>query len=377
MRIGIDYTAAVRQGAGIGRYVRGLIGALPALDRENQYRLFVAGRGVVVQTPIGPNFRACVAPLTDRETSLLWQRMRLPVPIELWLGPLDVFHSPDFVLPPVLHGRTVLTVHDLSFLRVPECAHPILRQYLEKVVPRSVRRADLVLADSACTRDDVIELLHVPAERVRVVYAGVDPRLERVTDEAHLAQVRERYGLNRPFVLCLSTLEPRKNYVGLVRAFALLVQRLKLPHKLAIVGGRGWLYEPIFAEVREQHLEERVMFLGHAADDDLPAILSAADCLCYPSFYEGFGIPVLEAMACGTAVVTTSASSLPEVAGQAAVYVDPHDVESIADGLQRVLTDAELRARLQAMGPEQSRRFTWERAGRTLLEAYRWAMGAQ
>ncbi|MDI7276111.1 MAG: glycosyltransferase, partial [Anaerolineae bacterium] len=206
MRIGIDFTAAVRQGAGIGRYTRGLIGTLPALDRENSYRLFVAGRGVRAAVPSGPNFRTCWLPLTDRETSLIWQRLRLPIPIELCLGRLDLFHSPDFVLPPVLSGRKVLTVHDLSFLRVPECAHPVLRGYLVKVVPRSVRHADLVLADSSSTQEDVVELLGVPRERVRVVYAGVEDRFEPVTDPGVLGAVRARYGLERPFILGLGTL---------------------------------------------------------------------------------------------------------------------------------------------------------------------------
>ncbi len=372
MRIGIDYTAAIRQGAGIGRMTRGLVGALVRLDRENSYRLLVAGRGAKGVVPQGPNVRTTWLPLTDRETSLIWQRLTLPLPIELCLGRLDLFHSPDFVLPPVLSGRKVLTVHDLSFLRVPECAHPVLRRYLERVVPRSVRRADLVLADSSNTRNDVIELLGVPAERVRVVYPGVEARFHPVTDEELLSAVRLRYRLERPFILGLGTLEPRKNYVGLVEAFARLRARYGVPHQLAIVGGRGWLYEPIFERVHSLGLEAEVRFLGHADDDDLPAILSLAACLAYPSFYEGFGIPVLEGMACGTPVVTARGSSLPEAGGEAALYVDPHDVDGLAECLYRALTDEPLRGALRAGGLARVQEYTWERAGRALLEAYRW-----
>ncbi len=371
MRIGIDYTAAVRQGAGIGRYTRGLIGALPALDRENSYRLFVAGRGVRGAVPAGPNFSARWLPLTDRETSLLWQRLRLPVPIELFLGKLDLFHSPDFVLPPVLSGRKVLTVHDLSFLRVPECAHPVLRRYLLDVVPRSVRRADLVLADSHSTRHDVIELLAVPPERVRVVYAGVEDRFRPVGEPGELDAVRLQYRLERPFILGLGTLEPRKNFTGLIEAYAALRERRRLPHDLVIVGGKGWLYEPIFERVESLGLGDRVRFLGHVPDADLPALYSLAACFAYPSFYEGFGIPVLEAMACGTPVVTARTSSLPEVAGEAAVYVDPYNTESLVEGLDRALHDEALRATLREGGRERAQSFTWERAGRELLEAYR------
>ncbi len=371
MRIGVDYTAAVRQGAGIGRYTRSLIGALPALDHENSYRLFVAARGVEAKVPEAPNFRAVRLPVTDRETALVWQRLRLPIPIDLCLGPLDLFHSPDFVLPPVLTGRKVLTVHDLSFLRVPEYAHPVLREYLCRVVPRSVHRADLVLADSASTRTDVIELLRVPEDRVQIVYAGVEDRFRPVTDAATLAAVRERYGLDRPFILGLGTLEPRKNFVGLIEAFARLIQRRHLPHDLVIVGGKGWLYEPIFQRVRGLGLEGRVHFPGHVADDDLPAVYTLAACLAYPSFYEGFGIPALEAMACGTPVVTTRASSLPEVAGPAALYVDPHDNEGLVEALDRVLHDEALRRELEAAGHRQAAQFTWQRAAQTLLSAYR------
>ncbi len=376
MRIGIDYTAAVRQGAGIGRYTRGLIGALPAVDAENSYRLFVAGRGAGRQLPAAANFSTCWLPLTDRDTSIVWQRLRLPIPIELFLGRLDVFHSPDFVLPPVMRARTVLTVHDLTFMRVPEYAHPVLREYLLRVVPRSVRRADLILADSESTRRDVVELLGVPEQRVRVVYPGVEARFRPVHDEAALAAVRRRYGLERPFILGLSTLEPRKNFLGLIEAYASLHARHHQEHDLVIVGGKGWLYEPIYERVQSLGLGERVRFAGRAADEDLPAIYSLASCLAYPSFYEGFGIPVLEAMACGTPVVTARASSLPEAGGEAALYVDPHDGESLAQALERVLDDEPLRARLRAAGRVQAARFTWEVAAQALLAAYYAAAGA-
>jgi glycosyltransferase involved in cell wall biosynthesis len=370
MRIGIDYTAAVRQGAGIGRYTRGLIGALPQVDSENTYRLFVAGRGVRGLVPSAPNFRTCWVPLTDREMSLAWQRLRLPIPIDLCLGRLDLFHSPDFVLPPLLSGRRVLTVHDLSFLRVPECAHPVLRAYLERVVPRSVRRADLVLADSECTRRDVVDLLQIPAERVWVVYPGVEERFQPVTDQEALAGARRRLGLERPFILGLGTLEPRKNLARLIAAFARLVQRRHLPHELVIVGGKGWLYEPIFAQARDSGVEGRVRFAGYVPDVELPALYTLAACLAYPSFYEGFGLPVLESMACGTPVVTAQTSSLPEVGGEAVIYVDPYDTESLAEGLDLALHDETLRARLRAAGRHQAQRFTWERAARELLAAY-------
>lgn len=370
MRIGVDYTAAVRQGAGIGRYTRGLFRALAALDRENTYRLFVAARGVAVLAPASPNFRMRRVPLTDQEVSFLWQRLRLPVPMELLLGSMDLFHSPDFVLPPTLRARTILTVHDLSFMRVPEYAHPSVREYLMRSVPHSIRRADLVLAVSASTQRDLIELLGVPEERLQVICEGVDDHFRLVEDEDALRAVRRRYRLGRPYVLGVGTLEPRKNFAGLVEALARLWERRHLDHELVIVGQRGWLYEPIFERVRSLKVEERVRFLGFAADEDLPAIYTLASCLAYPSFYEGFGLPVLEAMACGTPVVASRASSLPEVAGGAALLVDPHNVEELAEAVDRVLHDEALRAEMRAAGRRQAQGFTWERAARELLAAY-------
>ncbi|HOG45908.1 MAG TPA: glycosyltransferase family 1 protein [Anaerolineae bacterium] len=371
LRIGVDYTAAVRQGAGIGRYTRGIIGALAAQDRESSYRLFVAGRGAQGHTPHAPNVRTRRVPLTDVEAAWLWQDLRLPLPIELLLGPLDVFHSPDFVLPPVWRARTIVTVHDLSFLRVPEHAHPRVLAYLLRSVPRAVRRADLVLAVSECTARDLVELLGVPRERVLVICPGVDAHFRPVEDADTLTAVRRRYGLERPFILGVGTLQPRKNLTGLIEAFARLTAQRSLPHELIIAGREGWLYEPIFARVQALRLHDRVRFLGFVADEDLPALYTLAGCLAYPSFYEGFGLPALEAMACGTPVVASSTSSLPEVAGPAALLVDPHDVDGLAAALDRALHDEQLRAGLCRAGRQRAAQFTWRRAAQQLLAAYR------
>ncbi len=380
MRIGIDYTAAVRQGAGIGRYCRELVKALARQKDDHEYVLLVAGRlrdqeMAALRAELGDSPRFHLRPLwlSERWLSRLWHRLQVPWPVEAAAGRLDLFHSPDFTLPPVWHAKTILTVHDLSFLRVPQYAEPSLRAYLEQAVSRSVRRADLVLADSQNTKEDVVELLRVPAERVWVVPAGVEPRFRRVTDDAELARVRQAYGLTRPFILSVGTLQPRKNFTGLIESYHLLRAQHHVLHQLVIVGGKGWLYEPILRRAAELGLQTEVRFLGFAADADLPALYSLADAFAWPSFYEGFGIPVLEAMACGTPVVASNVSSLPEVMGDAGLMVSPGDQEALADALWRLLTDAELRADLIARGHAQAARFTWERAAKLLLRAYRQA----
>jgi glycosyltransferase involved in cell wall biosynthesis len=373
VRIGIDCTAALRQGGGIGRYTGGLVQALARLDRQNEYVLFVAGRpsGPLLElSSAHPNFHLKAAPLSDRFFNIIWQRLRLPLPVEAFSGPLDIFHSPDFVLPPLRRARAILTVHDLSFMRVPQCADPALRAYLSQAVPRSISRADHVLADSQSTRRDLIELLAVPADKITVVPAGVGDNFRRVTDEERLAYVRRRYELPPRFILGLSTLEPRKNFVGLIRAFARL-SASGYAGDLVIAGGRGWMYEPIFAEVEQQKLAGRVHFPGFVADADLPALYTLADLLAFPSFYEGFGLPVLEAMACGTPVICADNSSLPEVAGEAALMVGAGDTEALVEGMRRLLADEELRRQLVQRGLAQVKNFTWQGAARKLLAVYR------
>jgi len=371
LRIGIDYTAAVHQRAGIGRYARGLVRALAQLDRENEYLLLVAGRPKEEAT-FPPNFKPWYLPLSPHWATILWQRLRVPLPADLFTGPLDLFHSPDYVLPPLRRGKRLLTIHDLSFLRYPEGADPRLRWYLIQAVPRSIAQADLVLADSQNTKSDLIELLGVEAGKVEVLYPGVEGRF-RPLDEESLAPVKARYSLDFPFILTVGTLEPRKNHVGLLQAYSLLKGRY--PHRLVIAGGKGWLYEGIFQEVKRLSIEERVFFLGYVPEEDLPALYNLADLFVFPSLYEGFGLPPLEAMACGTPVVVSALSSLPEVVGDGALLVPPQEVEVLAGAMEKALSDPSLREELRSKGLEQAKRFTWSEAAKRLLAIYKRAGG--
>ncbi len=363
MRIGIDYTAAVCQKAGIGRYTRCLVRALAELDRRNEYVLFAAGGKRLGNWP--QNFRTRSMPLSDYTFALLWHRLRLPLPVESFIGRVDLFHSPDFTLPPTW-ARTVLTVHDLSFLRVPHCADVHLRAYLEKAVPRSVQRADLVLADSESTKRDLVELLDVSPEKIKVIYPGVEERFRPIEDKPTLEEVRKRYGFPQHFILSLGTLEPRKNLVRLIEAFSSLATHCSL----VIVGRKGWLYDDIFDAVERWGLQGRVVFPGFVADEDLPALYNLAELFVFPSLYEGFGLPPLEAMACGVPVVTSNSSSLPEVVGDAGLMVDPLDTEGLARAMKRALEDEALREKMTKRGLNRAGRFTWRKAAEQLLEIY-------
>ncbi|MFN8475588.1 MAG: glycosyltransferase family 1 protein [Anaerolineae bacterium] len=367
-RITLDYTPAARQQAGIGRYTRELIRALARLDSEGAYALLVRGEATLPDSLAGfpPNFRVRRTPISERTLTRLW-RLRVPLPVDWLAGSSDVYYSPDYILPPLRRGRAVVTVHDLSFLTVPEAADAGLRAYLTEAVPRSVARADHILADSEHTKQDLVRLLRTPADKISVLYSGVSPAFRRVEDRARLTDVCNRYSLTEPFILGLGTLEPRKNLVRLIEAFGQLVAAGE-PHVLALVGGQGWLYGPIFERVQTLGLQERVRFLGFVPDGDLPALYTAADAFAFPSLYEGFGLPPLEALACGTPTVVSNVSSLPEVVGDAALQVPPTDVDALAAALTRLLHDGPLRARLGEEGPRQASRFTWDAAAAQLRE---------
>ncbi|HEY7063234.1 MAG TPA: glycosyltransferase family 1 protein [Chloroflexota bacterium] len=372
MRIAIDYTAAVNQRAGIGRFVRNLVDSLVALDTDDQFVLLHAAPnpGAEVRLPVAPNVWGSEFRFPERWLTILWHRLRVPLPVEWATGPIDLFHAPDFVLPPVRRARRVLTVHDLAFLLYPECADARLREYLMGVVPRSVRAADFVVTDSANTQNDVICLLGADPGRTAVVPGGVEPRFQPASPEG-VADLRYRMGLVEPFILSIGMIEPRKNWQGLIRAYSILRARHSLPHRLVLAGPRGWLSDAIFEERDRSPFRNDVIFPGFVADADLPTLYTAADVFAFPSFYEGFGLPPLEAMACGTPVVISDAASLPEVVGDAGLTIAADDTDALAAALERALIDEQLRAELRTAGLARAATFTWPAAAKALLAVYR------
>lgn len=371
MRIVIDYTPAVHQGAGIGRHTRGLVDALAPLTAGHDVTLLVFGAPAGRPVTAPPGLAVRTVPLSNRWLTVGWHRLGIPLPVELLSGGADLYHASDFVLPPLRQARGLLTVHDLSFITTPECADAGLRAYLSRVVPRSVARADHILADSQSTRRDLIDLLEVAPARVTVVYPGVEARFQPQHDPATLHQVRARYGLGeQPFILGVGTLEPRKNWPALIQAWTHLRQASRLPHRLVIAGGKGWMVEEIFQAAQASPLAHDIRFTGFVADADLPALYAAADLFAFPARYEGFGIPVIEAMACGTPVVCADNSSLPEAAGDAALLVNCDDIQALAAAMGRLIEESALRARLRAAGLAQAARFTWDAAAAALWQTY-------
>ncbi len=369
MKVGFDASAATQR-AGIGRYTAGLLRGLQAVLPERTLVLtWHSGGPPPAQVTQGPALDRIVRlPFSSHVGEILWQRLCLPVPIELFTGPVSVFHGPNYMLPPLRHAHGVVTIHDLSFLRCPQYAHPGLAAFLNRAVRRSAQRATAILADSRNTAVDVFELLGVPQERIRVAYPGVGPPFGVDAVPGERDYLRARFGLERPYFLCVGTIEPRKNYGAIAKAF-LEVRSKGFPGELVVAGAIGWGAAPALCVFRETG--NSIRLLTAVTDDELAALYRHAVALVYAPHYEGFGLPALEAMASGTPLILARNSSLPEVGGEAAFYCDT-SAQSIAAAMLALLEagQMELQERIQC-GLQRARRFTWESMASEVLEVYR------
>jgi len=358
MRIGIDASRAiVPQPTGTEYYSWRLINALLQFSGEHRYRLYMRERpsaGHFVETPHAEHV---VMPFPR-----LWTHVRLSV--EMLRRPPDVLLVPAHVLP-LIHPRCVVTVMDLGYVYYPETHRWGDRLYLDWSTRWNVHQANHIIAISQATRDDLVRHCAADPARITVVYPGLDEALFVSPEPGRIEEVRARYGLPENYVLYVGTLHPRKNLVRLLRAFGRLAGEWPAgegePPALVLAGKKGWLYDQIFAETQVLGLHSRVLFPGYVPRPDLLPLMRGAAAFAFPSLFEGFGFPILEAMACRVPVVTSRASCLPEVAGDAALLVDPHDEGGLAHALTKVLTDSTLRADLIERGLRRAREFTWAR----------------
>jgi len=359
MLIGIDASRSVAQErTGTENYSLNLIRHLLALQSDHRYRLYFNRPPTYNLQPVTCNLRIIPFPRLWTHLRLSWEMARRPP---------DLLFVPAHVLPIVHPRRSVVTVHDLGYLYYPQAHRLLDRIYLDLSTRYNARAAAHLIADSSATQRDLIERYGVEPDKITVVYPGYDDTaFQPVSDEEAIEAVKTRYDIAGDYILFVGTLQPRKNLIRLTEAFSNL-QPPTSNLQLVIAGKKGWLYEKAFRRVKELGLEGSVLFPGYVAAGDLPALLSGARLFVFPSLYEGFGLPVLEALACGTPVVCSNASSLPEVAGDAALLVDPLDVGGLAAALARVLGDEELRAELIQRGFEQAKGFSWERCARETL----------
>ena len=355
--------------AGISRVIYELIANLPTDRSDHHYLVFAPdsedNRRLLARRKLSGQLTRL--PTERPAVRIAWEQLALPV--ELARRRVDVLHALGFVSPCAWRGPTVVTVYDLSFLRYPRVFNRGNRLYLSRFTPPSLRRATRVIAISEHTRQDVIQLCGVPPERVTTIHLAADERFHPA-DPAEIVRFRARRGLPDRYILYLGTLEPRKNVSTLVRAYAELRRAGITDHALVLAGARGWQYEPIFALVRELGLEQQVLFPGFVAAEEQALWYTAAQIFAFPSLYEGFGLPLLEAMACGTPVVASTSSSLPEVVGDAGILVEPTDVGGLASALRDVLENDALRRRLREAGLVRARTFSWRKMAEETVRVY-------
>jgi glycosyltransferase involved in cell wall biosynthesis len=352
--------------AGINWYIYNLLHHLPEVASDIGYTVFMSERRYAA----APGIRLQVSRLpTGRPpVRILWEQALQPWAVRR--AKVDLLHSPAFVSPLVSACPLVVTVHDLSFLFFPQSFRTLNRSYLRLFTRLSVRRARRVLAVSKSTKRDLVQHYGLSPAKVDVVYNGVDSAFRPLPAD-QVAAFRRQAGLPDRFMLFVGTLEPRKNVVRLIEAYALLPKERP---PLVLVGGKGWLYDQIFARVEALNLSGQVHFAGYVLAEDLPLWYNAADLFVYPSLYEGFGLPALEAMACGTAVITSTASSLPEVVGEAGMMVNPADTEALATAMEQVLRARDVREQMQAEGLAQAQGFSWAKAAQCTVDSYRRAL---
>lgn len=363
MRIGIDARLLYYSPGGSAEYTRQVVEALAALDQATDYRVIQHLRDRRALAA-GPNFRR-INTLTPSHHRL----ERWMLSLELARHRLDLLHSPDTIPPRRAGWRQVITIHDLHYLLYPQFMTASSRRHYAGQIEWAVRTANHILVSSESTRNDLIGLLSVPADKITVHMLGVNRAFRPLPTEA-IAPVRERLGLPESYLLFVGTFEPRKNIPGLLAAYRLLRDDAPDTPPLVLVGRRGWLYDDIFARVEALKLADHLVWLENAAWEDLPAIYNGAAVLVLPSYYEGFGLTALEAMACGTPPVVSDRSSLPEVVGDAGLLVDPDDPARLAGAIRQILDDTDLRARLCAAGLARAATFTWRKTAETALRVY-------
>jgi len=364
MRIGIDARLTYYRQAGISQYTVQLIEALARLPLEDD---FVVIDSVRSKEPLIEHPRFATRHAWTPSHHRLEQ---FTLPIELAPMRLDLLHSPDFVPPFRAKVRSVITVHDLVFLMFPQFLTKDAARYYGQI-DHAVRHADAVIAVSHATKRDIMQLLGVAEHKIRVIYEAANPIFRPLHADDLVQRIRGRFGIQKDFLLFVSTIEPRKNVPTLLRAFRQLLYNYRPPVKLVLAGERGCLFDEVFDLTRRLELEDHVLFLGRVTDRELLWLYNAARALVAPSIYEGFGLTPLEAMACGTPVIVSNVSSMPEIVADAGLTVDPTDVEELTVAMWRILDDSALRDTLAKKGLKRAALFSWDKAARETLALYK------
>ena len=354
VRVAID--ARKLHDYGIGTYLRNLLHHLARLDRATDYVLLCRRGHDAEGVPLGDNFRV----VTERAPNYS-VREQLSVPLALGRARAELFHAPHYVLPPLTPCRAIVTIHDCIHLRFPQyLPSRLAHAYARAQIWTAIRRASRILTVSQASKEDLLRFFDVPEERIAVIPNAIDERFRVPPSEEEMVRVRERYQLPRRFIMYAGNVKPHKNLERLIDAFALIRRSGRDDLGLLITGSEVSKYATLRRAAHRYHLHRHVRFLGYQPTATLAALYHLADVFVFPSLYEGFGLSPLEALACGTPVVSSNVSSLPEVLGDAAILTDPYEAESIAEGITRALDDAALREELRRKGLARAEAFSWE-----------------
>ncbi len=365
LRIAID--ARKLRDYGIGTYIRNLVRHLSRIDSTTEYVLLCRAEDCAVANELGDNFRAVVEAAKSYSV-----REQFQIPLDLRREGIDLFHAPHYVLPPLTPCKSVVTIHDCIHLRFPQyLPNKLAYAYARGALWAATHRANRVLTVSEASKRDILKYFHIPKDKVDVIYNAIDERFGETPDHDEVARVRERYQLNDPFVLYAGNIKPHKNIERVIESFHLLRRGPGMEQvKLLIIGDEISKYATLRRAVHKYKLHKHVRFFGFVADRTLAILYRLAAVFVFPSLYEGFGLPPLEAMASGTPVITSNVSSLPEVVGDAALLVDPLDAAAIAEAMRRVLTDPALQEDLRQRGLNRAGEFSWDRSVRRVREIY-------
>jgi len=381
MKIAINVTPLnVPKRTGIQNYFFNLCKYLPLVDKKNEYIFYAHSyrHYKSLKFTIGEfalnNFKNTLVKISRIPApilSLMWERANI-LSAEYLIGPVDIFHTSEKLNPPLKNAKLIMTIFDITPIKFEayhkECT---IKSYANNL-PKVLRKVDMVIAISQCTKNDILEYFGniISEDRIRVVPLAADEQYRQINDENLINEIKTTYKIYKPYILFVGTLEPRKNITNLIRAYNILPASLKRNYHLVICGKKGWYYDEIFETIKELKLEDKVIFTGYVPDDTIPLLMNGAEVFVYPSFYEGFGLPPLEAMSCGTPVISSNISSIPEVVGDAGILINPKDIEELSDAITRTLNNGDLKRQLISRGLQQAKKFSWEKTAKETLEVY-------
>ena len=379
MRIGIDISTVLNHGQdiGAGRYVTNLVRNLLKIDKKNTY--VFTGRYVTdkyleiinrIKSTCTDNKIEFKLYKTTQKKLNLWNSLRFP-PIELMGFKADLLHCPDYLIPPTLNKIIILTIHDLAFIRFPQFNFDWFIKKYTKEVKRNARLAKIIIADSKSTKDDIIKFFKIDPAKVKVVYLASDSQFKKLANQEKDKKVLKKYGIDKKYILSAGTIEPRKNYPTLIKAFNYIKHNNNdFNYRLVIVGRTGWKSEATYRERELSPYKDDILFIGRISDKELVQIYNQAEIFVYPSHFEGFGLPPMEAMSCRLPVIASDSSSLKEVVGDAGILVPSEDYREISRQILYVLKNEKIKKKLREKSLKQAQKFSWEKTARKTLDIY-------